>query len=127
MVGLTLTAVPLVAAMLPGVITPEPPVNTPVKLELDPDSIVVGLAAKLVIEASPPPPPVEALPDPHAVKLQMPTLANATTTTESKLRFMMASTRETELKLILENLGGSEPGKSELMNPNIERPKNVQF
>jgi hypothetical protein len=48
-VGLTLTAVPLVTEMLPGVITPVPPANTPVRLELAPAAIVAGLATKLVI------------------------------------------------------------------------------
>jgi hypothetical protein len=50
--GLTLTAVPLVAGRLPGVITPAPPVNTPVRLELAPALIDAGLAPKLVIVAS---------------------------------------------------------------------------
>ena len=48
-VGLTLTGVPLVTAMLPGVIMPAPPVKTAVRLELVPAIIVVGFAAKLVI------------------------------------------------------------------------------
>ena len=48
-VGLTLTAVPLVAGILPGVITPVPPAKTPVRLVLAPAVIVAGLAAKLVI------------------------------------------------------------------------------
>jgi hypothetical protein len=48
-VGLTLTAVPLVTARLPGVITPEPPEKTAVRLVLDPDVIVTGVAVKLVI------------------------------------------------------------------------------
>jgi hypothetical protein len=47
--GLTLTAVPLVAARLPGVITPVPLENTPVRLELPPTATVAGLATKLVI------------------------------------------------------------------------------
>jgi hypothetical protein len=48
-VGLTLTGVPLVTVILPGVITPVPLANTPVRFELPPDPTVVGLAAKLVI------------------------------------------------------------------------------
>jgi hypothetical protein len=48
-VGLTETAVPLVTAMLPGVTMPVPPVNTAVRLELEPAAIVAGLAVKLVI------------------------------------------------------------------------------
>jgi hypothetical protein len=48
-VGLTLTGVPLVTARLPGVITPVPLANTPVRFELPPDPTVAGLAAKLVI------------------------------------------------------------------------------
>jgi hypothetical protein len=50
-VGLTETAVPLVAVTgeLPPVMTPVPPAKTAVRLELDPAVIVAGLAAKLVI------------------------------------------------------------------------------
>ena len=48
-VGLTLTATLLVTAMLPGEIEPVPPVNTAVRLELAPEEIEVGLAAKLLI------------------------------------------------------------------------------
>ena len=47
--GLTLTAVPLVTAILPGVITPAPPANTAVRLELPPAPIVGGVATKLVM------------------------------------------------------------------------------
>ena len=47
--GLTLTAVPLVAGRLPGVITPVPFAKTPVRLVLAPAVIVAGLAVKLVI------------------------------------------------------------------------------
>ena len=47
--GLTLTAVPLVTARLPGVITPVPPANTAVRLLLPPAVIVAGFATKLVI------------------------------------------------------------------------------
>ena len=49
MVGLTLTAVPLVTAILPGVMTPVPPANTAVRLELPPAPIVGGVATKLVM------------------------------------------------------------------------------
>jgi hypothetical protein len=48
-VGVTLTAVPLVAAIFPGVITPVPPVKTPVRLVVPPAVTVVGLATKRVI------------------------------------------------------------------------------
>jgi hypothetical protein len=48
-VGLTLTAVPLVTETLPGVMTPVPFEKTAVRLELVPDEMVAGLAAKLVI------------------------------------------------------------------------------
>jgi len=48
-VGLTVTAVPLVAARLPGVITPVPFANTPVSVAELPAAMVVGLATKLVI------------------------------------------------------------------------------
>ena len=48
-VGLTLTAVPLVTARLPGVITPVPLAKTAVRLELPPAVIAAGFATKLVI------------------------------------------------------------------------------
>ena len=48
-VGLTLTGVPLVTGMLPGVIIPVPFAKTPVRLALPPGPTVVGLATKLVI------------------------------------------------------------------------------
>jgi hypothetical protein len=51
-VGLTETAVPLVAVRLPGVITPVPPVKTPVRFVLMPDGIEAELAPKLVIEGA---------------------------------------------------------------------------
>jgi hypothetical protein len=47
--GLTLTPVPLVAARLPGVITPVPLAKTAVRLELAPAAIDAGFAPKLVI------------------------------------------------------------------------------
>jgi len=46
-VGLTLTGVPLVTEIFPGVIMPVPPVKSPVRLELLPPAIVVGAAVKL--------------------------------------------------------------------------------
>jgi len=48
-VGLTLISVPLVAARLPGVITPVPFAKTAVRSELAPAAIVVGFATKLAI------------------------------------------------------------------------------
>ena len=48
-VGLTVTPTPLVAARLPGVMTPVPFAKTPVRVALDPVVIVVGLPMKLVI------------------------------------------------------------------------------
>jgi hypothetical protein len=48
-VGITLTGTPLVTGILPGVITPVPFANTPVKLALPPGPTVVGLATKLEI------------------------------------------------------------------------------
>jgi len=66
-VGFTVTAVPLEAAMLPGVMTPAPLANTPVNEEPDPVVMEAGLAVKLEIEAGgvvvvelPPPQPVKA-------------------------------------------------------------------
>ena len=48
-VGVTVTAAPLVAGRLPGVITPVPPANMPVRLELCPAATVAGIAVKLVM------------------------------------------------------------------------------
>jgi hypothetical protein len=48
-VGLTETAVPLVAVRLPGVITPAPPVKTPVNPDGVPAATEAGLAVKLVM------------------------------------------------------------------------------
>jgi len=47
--GETLTAVPLVAGRLPGVITPVPLSKTPVRLASPPAFTAVGLAVKLVM------------------------------------------------------------------------------
>jgi hypothetical protein len=49
--GLTVTATPLEAAMLPGVMTPVPLAKTAVKLELPPAVMLAALAAKLVMDA----------------------------------------------------------------------------
>ena len=51
-VGLTLTGVPLVTAIFPGLMTPVPPVKTAERAELPPAAMVVGFAAKLVIEGA---------------------------------------------------------------------------
>jgi hypothetical protein len=51
-VGVTVTAVPLVAAVLPGVMTPVPFANTPVKVAFCPAVIVAGFAVKLEMEAA---------------------------------------------------------------------------
>jgi hypothetical protein len=48
-VGLTETPTPLVAAIFPGVITPVPPLNTPVSVELPPGEMLGGTAVKLVM------------------------------------------------------------------------------
>jgi hypothetical protein len=45
--GVTETPVPLVAEMLPGVMTPVPLEKTPVRLELAPSVTIAGLAPKL--------------------------------------------------------------------------------
>jgi len=50
--GVTLTAAPLVTERLPGVMTPVPPVKTPVKLVVPPGVTEVGLATKLVMTGS---------------------------------------------------------------------------
>ena len=47
--GETVTAVPLVTAILPGAIRPVPLAKTAVRLDDPPAAIDVGLAAKLVI------------------------------------------------------------------------------
>jgi hypothetical protein len=81
LVGLTLTAAPLVAARLPGVITPVPFVKTPVRLELDPLLIAAGLAAKLLIEGElPPPPPLLLPPQPASATIPSPSAAAAAAT-----------------------------------------------
>jgi hypothetical protein len=48
-VGLTLTPLPLVTEIFPGVMTPAPLENTPVRVLLAPAVIVAGLATKLVM------------------------------------------------------------------------------
>jgi hypothetical protein len=48
-VGVTGTAVPLVAVRFPGAITPVPPLKTPVRFVDEPAVIVEELAVKLVI------------------------------------------------------------------------------
>lgn len=50
-VGFTVTATPLVAARLPGVMTPVPFWNTPVSVALVPSVMEVGFAVKLVMLA----------------------------------------------------------------------------
>ena len=49
-VALTVTATPLVAGRLPGVMTPVPFAKTPVRVALDPSVMEVGFTVKLVIE-----------------------------------------------------------------------------
>lgn len=51
-VGLTVTGVPVVAAMLPGVIRPLPPVKTPVMVVLVPSVMAAEAAVKLVMLAT---------------------------------------------------------------------------
>jgi hypothetical protein len=67
-VGLTVTAAPLLAGRLPGEMTPVPFAKTPVRVALDPSVMEVGFAVKLVIEGDgggvwalddPPPQPVK--------------------------------------------------------------------
>jgi hypothetical protein len=87
--GATLTAVPVVAAMLPGVITPEPPLNVGIKLELVPASIVAGVALKPFISGGGP--VIVELPPPHPVKSKMATLTTSANIREVTLRFMTAS------------------------------------
>ena len=48
--GLTATPTPLVAGILPGVITPVPFAKTPVRVVLDPCVIKVSFAVKLEME-----------------------------------------------------------------------------
>ena len=48
--GLTVTATPLLAGRLPGVIMPVPFAKIPVRVALDPTVMDVGLAVKLEIE-----------------------------------------------------------------------------
>ena len=98
-VGLTLTGVPLVTAMLPGAITPEPPLNTAVKLELAPYAIVAGLAVKLVIDGGGVV-SVEPAPVPQPAKLQMAATAITAATTGGKLCLMKPHYAETELEVV---------------------------
>jgi hypothetical protein len=95
-VGLTVTAVPLIAAMLPGVIIPEPPLNVGIKLELAPAVIVDGVAVKPLIRGGGPVLVSELLPQP--VKPKNATLTNTANITEVIFRFMKASICLTELK-----------------------------
>jgi hypothetical protein len=48
-VGVIWAGIPLTTVMLPGLMTPDPPEKTAVRLVLDPASMVVGLATKLAI------------------------------------------------------------------------------
>jgi hypothetical protein len=50
-VGVTVTAVPLTAAIFPGVITPVPPEKAPVRVALCPSVMVDGFATKLEMAA----------------------------------------------------------------------------
>ena len=117
-VGVTPTVVPLVAAMLPGVITPEPPLNTGIKLELDPASIVDGFAPKPLISGGGPVLLVELAP-PQPAKSKMATPAISATITDAAFRFMTASTCLTELEV----MDGSISGRSE----QAAAPANVRF
>jgi len=103
-VGLTLTGVPLVGTMLPGVITPEPPLNTGIKLELDPASIVEGLAPKPLISGGGPVLVVE-LPPPQPAKSKMATLATSATNRNAAFRSDMPNREEVK--------DGSTSGRSE--------------
>lgn len=87
-VGLMLTAVPLVAAMLPGVMTPAPPLNVGIKLELAPASIVDGVALKPLIRGGGP--VMVELPPPHPARSKMAALTTIANITEVTLRFMTA-------------------------------------
>jgi hypothetical protein len=87
-VGLTLTAVPLVTERFPGVITPVPPLKTAVRLELEPASMVDWLALKLVILGGvPPPPPPPEFPPPQPARLNNDTLAHKSAPTQTIERF----------------------------------------
>jgi len=94
-VGLTETAEPLVAEMVPGVITPVPLENTPVRLELVPETIEAGLAVKLLMAGGlvlpPPPPPL--LPPPHPPRVIIPSPETAATAARTILLFVMASSK----------------------------------
>jgi hypothetical protein len=65
--GVTVTAVPLVTEILPGVMTPEPLPNTAVRAVLVPASMVVAPTVKLVMYGCGcvPPPPEEDTPPPQ--------------------------------------------------------------
>lgn len=86
--GLTLTAVPLVAARLPGVMTPVPLEKTPVRFVLVPAVIDKEPAAKLEMTGAGltgvPPPPEEP---PQPVKLALRTTHEARATTNRLIIF----------------------------------------
>jgi hypothetical protein len=73
--GETLTAVPLVTVIFPGVMTPVPLAKTPVRLADPPAVTAVGLAVKLVIVGS-------ERPDPAVNELH-PVTGNVSTSTAS--------------------------------------------
>jgi hypothetical protein len=86
-VGFTVTAVPLVAGRLPGVMTPVPFAKTPVRVALDPFVMEVGFAVKLLIEGGG---GVGVLddPPPQAVKPAKPRLRVMASGARTRRRFM---------------------------------------
>ena len=93
--GLTVTAAPLMAGRLPGVMMPVPFANTPVRVALDPFVMEVGFAVKLVIEGGgdvcvlddPPPQPV------RLATPRMTVVASGARTSRTKRRFIIPRIR----------------------------------
>jgi len=87
-VGLTLTPTPLVAEILPGVMTPVPFAKTPVRVALVPFVMEVGFAAKLLIEGGGGGGGVLDDPAPQPVKLARPRLRVIASGARITKRFM---------------------------------------
>jgi hypothetical protein len=101
-VGVTVTAVAVVAARLPGVMTPVPFANTPVRVAFCPAVIVAGFAVKLEMDAAggggggleEPPQPV---------KFVRPRPRVATHVARTKSRFMIFPVAKKVLALLAAN------------------------
>ena len=91
--GLTVTAVPLLAGRLPGVMTPVPSANTPVRAADDPSGTEVGFAVKLVMDGCGGGGWVLDDPPPQPVKPARPRLRVMASRVKTKRRFVAAGRR----------------------------------